>query len=157
MKIKGEWHMNGIVPIVSIVISIAISCVFGGITQSVIDKKGYDENWFWWGFFFGWIAVVVAALKSDAPTGYYSNSAPKWMETEPNKELLKKGGWECKCGRINASYTGTCACGRKKNELEKPAAKADKFEEMKRYKELLDLGIVTEEEYEKKKKELLGI
>ena len=32
----------------------------------------------------------------------------------------------------------------------------DKFEELKKYKELLDLGIITQEEFEVKKKELLG-
>lgn len=34
---------------------------------------------------------------------------------------------------------------------------ADKFEEIKKYKELLDMGIITQEEFEKKKEELLGI
>lgn len=35
--------------------------------------------------------------------------------------------------------------------------KQDPVEEIKRYKELLDAGAITEEEYEKKKKELLGL
>lgn len=34
--------------------------------------------------------------------------------------------------------------------------KIDKFEEIKRYKELLDMGIITQEEFEGKKKDLLG-
>ena len=33
--------------------------------------------------------------------------------------------------------------------------KNDKFEEIKKYKELLDSGIITQEEFEQKKKELL--
>lgn len=33
----------------------------------------------------------------------------------------------------------------------------DKFEEVRKYKELLDQGIITEEEFERKKKELLGL
>lgn len=33
----------------------------------------------------------------------------------------------------------------------------DKFDEISKYKKLLDEGIITEEEYEKKKKELLGL
>ena len=35
----------------------------------------------------------------------------------PNYELLEKGGWECKCGRINPSYVGTCACGTTRDEM----------------------------------------
>ena len=31
-----------------------------------------------------------------------------------------------------------------------------KFEEIKKYKELLDLNIITQEEFDQKKKELLG-
>ena len=37
------------------------------------------------------------------------------------------------------------------------AGAADAFEEIKRYKELLDLGIITQEEFAAKKRELLGI
>ncbi len=33
----------------------------------------------------------------------------------------------------------------------------DKFDEVRKYKELLDQGIITEEEYEAKRKELLGV
>jgi hypothetical protein len=37
------------------------------------------------------------------------------------------------------------------------APKADESEEVKKLKELLDMGIVTEEEFQKKKKELLKL
>lgn len=37
------------------------------------------------------------------------------------------------------------------------AAPADPIEQMKKYKELLDLGIISEEEFSKKKKELLSL
>jgi hypothetical protein len=35
--------------------------------------------------------------------------------------------------------------------------KMDPYEEMKKLKELLDLGIITQEEFARKKKELLGL
>lgn len=38
-----------------------------------------------------------------------------------------------------------------------PAHYMDPYEEVKKLKELLDMGIVTEEEFQKKKKELLGL
>ena len=42
------------------------------------------------------------------------------------------------------------------SEKDKISVQYDKFEEIKKYKELLDLGIITQEEFEEKKKELLG-
>ena len=50
-----------------------------------------------------------------------------------------------------------------KNEKEEPKEEikeelnADPIEEVKKFKELLDMGIVTQEEFDKKKKELLGL
>ncbi len=41
----------------------------------------------------------------------------KDMYTKPidsethEKELIGNGGWQCKCGSVNASYVGTCRCG----------------------------------------------
>ena len=31
------------------------------------------------------------------------------------KDVLSEGGWKCTCGRENASYVGTCGCGKKRN------------------------------------------
>ena len=171
--------MYGIQLFFTILFSIIGGCVFGGITQTIINNKGYDENWFWWGFFFGWIPLVIAACKPENPA--YHRQTPAWVTSnqsaiaEQNEDLLKKGGWRCKCGRINPSYTGTCACGMTKTAMLNPApAPAQKvstkqnekveetvstnnFEEIKKYKELLDMGILTEEEFAVKKKELLKL
>ena len=38
-------------------------CIWGFVTNKVLETRGYDDNWFWWGFFFGMIAVLVAASK----------------------------------------------------------------------------------------------
>ena len=38
-----------------------------------------------------------------------------------------------------------------------PVRSLDPYEEVKKLKELLDMGIVTEEEFQKKKKELLNL
>ena len=42
-------------------------------------------------------------------------------------------------------------------QAQAPAAVMDPYEEMKKVKELLDLGIITEEEFETKKKQLLDL
>lgn len=43
-----------------------------------------------------------------------------------------------------------------KVEVIKPTSSPSSFEELKEYKELLDLNIITKEEFDSKKKELLG-
>ena len=53
-------------------------------------------------------------------------------------------------------------CGQNKEDVkdemtsQRKAKAPDKFEEIKKYKELLDSGIITQEEFDAKKKELLG-
>ena len=35
-----------------------------------------------------------------------------------NRQLMASGGWKCSCGRTNADYISTCACGKGKHEAE---------------------------------------
>ena len=35
-----------------------------------------------------------------------------------NKHLLNSNGWKCSCGRVNADYISTCACGKNRHEAE---------------------------------------
>lgn len=51
--------------IVILIIGIIQGVVFGFATNQIIKNKGYSENWFWWGFFFSFLAVIVAATKPD--------------------------------------------------------------------------------------------
>ncbi len=36
------------------------------------------------------------------------------FESQNNARLMANGGWTCSCGRVNASYVSTCACGKSK-------------------------------------------
>lgn len=38
---------------------------WGILVNKVIENKGYQENWFWWGFFFGFFALIVALTKQS--------------------------------------------------------------------------------------------
>lgn len=51
--------------IIDIVFCIIWGVIWGFATKKVIEKKGYSENWFIWGFIFGIIAFFVALIKSD--------------------------------------------------------------------------------------------
>ncbi len=72
---------------------------------------------------------------------------------------------------MNTRYIVTCACGNTKYENEKPIVvikplqnteeiqtdQSDNFEKIKKFKELFDSGIITEEEFERKKRQLLDL
>lgn len=153
----------------------AFWCVtWGVVTNIVIHNKGYDDNWFWWGFFFGFIAVIVACTKPQAV--YYTSSVDSSMQ----KRQPQPGEWECAyCGTVNAHFYTTCtSCGLSKTEgiikaqeeeskkaqeedmkkaRERKAQELTSAQAIKEFKDLLDTGIITQEEFEAKKKELLGL
>lgn len=148
--------------------------IWGFATNAVISNRGYDENWFWWGFFFGFIAFIVACTKPQNSSSYDER---RIASQEEDRRRLRNGGWKCKCGRVNPAYTGTCACGRTQQSVRaenlaqitareqartqeaqatKDAAELTNLQKLKEYKSLLDLGIITQEEFDKKKAEILG-
>ena len=105
--------------------------------------------------------------------GYGSNSAARRngppVDFAHNQQLLASGGWQCACGKVNASHVSSCACGRSKSG-DLPAEPAPVVPEeptedteirnaqaIREYKKLLDEGIITAEEFEAKKKQLLGL
>jgi len=90
----------------------AIGSIWGVVTRNIIRNKGYQENWFWWGFFFGLIAVIVALSKPDISNKYVPFNTP----ADAKFENLKK---------------------------------------IKAYKELLDVGAITQEDFEERKDKLL--
>jgi len=144
-----------------LIFTLIIAVVFGCATQSIVSNKGYDENWFWWGFFFGVIAVIVALTK---PERTRFTQSPEASAPYYENKILKNNGWVCaKCQKTNPHYTGTCSCGNTKGEneqilqqKEKKEIEAENIEKLKKLKELLDSGIITQEEFEKKKEELLN-
>ena len=143
--------------------------VWGAATNAIIRNKGYDENWFWWGFFFAFIAVLVAFSK---PQVAYEEVTDREAEKAREQAMLNSDGWKCsKCGRVNPGYTGTCGCGtskmqsdallksreEEKRKIAESQSEMDNLKKIKEYKELLDSGIITQEEFDKKKAELLKL
>lgn len=138
-------------------ITIAWAVVWGYATRKVIENKGYSEDWFWWGFWFGFIAFIVALTRPSLPAQYVASPSR-------DDEMLRHGGWQCqKCGRVNAAYVSSCGCGttletsRKfsENTKEKSLSELERLQLLKEYKDLLDTGMITQEEFEKKKATLL--
>ncbi|MBP3854923.1 MAG: SHOCT domain-containing protein [Ruminiclostridium sp.] len=177
--------------------------VWGFATNSVIKNKGYDDNWFWWGFLFGLIAFIVALTKPEVYynsqnyqhqenrliNNYHSYEFEHLADTVGNDTekpgTFKNGYWKCQCGNYNPTYRGVCSvCAMSLSEIKEihrrintveqlqisasnrqpqiPTSKTsddsvDDIDMIKKYKQLLDMGAITQEEYDTKKKKLLGI
>lgn len=112
------------------VMYVVIYCVWGSVwgwaVNKVIENKGYRDNWFWWGFFFGMIAMLVALTKPDLPRTTAEENGSYFGDggsiVGPNYVFRGFGGeqkadytkseWRCThCGSVNAGYVGTCGCG----------------------------------------------
>lgn len=133
-----------------LLLNIIIGCIFGAITKRINENKGYYGG-FAWGFWLWWIGIIVVACRRSA------YGTPEEAVARP--EQIPHDSWKCKCGRYNAHYVSSCVCGSNKMRMEKSAASTEsqKIALIKEYSQLLDSGIITQEEFDAKKKELLGL
>ncbi len=153
-----------------IIIYIIQGVIFGFAVDSVITNKGYKDNWFWLGFFFGFFALIVALSKPEVTHVHYSESL--LLQKAQKEHILDTGGWKCCfCHSINAFNVTSCSCGMSKDESERrmrekqqAAASSDAFAQSEaetieligQYKKLLDSGALTQQEFDAKKQALLS-
>lgn len=79
----------------------ALDIVFGFITKSINERKGYNGG-FAWGFWLGIIGIIVVAVRQDNHAySFSSQSSPMY------------GG---ALSSLNTQRTWTCVCGQKINE-----------------------------------------
>ena len=157
--------------------------VCGVITKKITSDRGYYGG-FAWGFFLNVIGIMIVFVKTPDASTKEKSEEPKCSEESILKPLPPSQNWTCSCGRTNAHYVSSCCCGRNKKQnlhptpvktpattlapgekqpvpISKatPSAKkeADVIELIKRYKELLDSGVITQEEFDAKKKQLLNL
>lgn len=117
--------------------------IWGYATKAVINNKGYDDNWFWWGFFFGFIALIVAVAKPEnrkqtqewQPVQLHTESVGK--TPKPKKEDPPKVVYDSTVTRANTDYM------------------ANRELQIKDMQELLRKGYVTEAEYKEKTREIM--
>ena len=167
-----------ILTVIYLMLFFAGPCIWGAITWKVNDSKGYASNGFWWGFFLGWIGLIVVACRpnvanyemtgwkcvcgkthSDYVTACACGRTRNTVASFPTEvpTVLPDGGWQCSCGRAHAAYVTSCVCGiSKKDALTSPLSAPPSGEQstvnlLKEYKTLLDSGAITQEEYDTKK------
>lgn len=160
--------------LIALVVGIIQGIIFGFATQTIIESKGYRDNWFWWGFFFGLIALIVACAKPQNTyySPYQGGGLYKSADTLYNEQMMAEGGWKCSCGKVQASYVSSCSCGKSKREVldaqdtkkqdvtKRLAENTDEMRNVsaiKEYKELMDAGVISPDEFDAKKRQLLGL
>ncbi len=160
---------------IAIIVSVVVGCIWGAITHAIQNSKGYYESGFWWGFWLGWIGIIVVLCKPDMNQVYYSQHRSDGQSPAIMDQPVPKDGWRCTCGRTHASFVSACVCGISKSTALAPAKPApvpvqetepeylfsketesEKIAALRQYKELLDQGILTREEFDAKKKQLLS-
>lgn len=149
---------------VSFIISIAIAIVCGIISKKINESKGRYGG-FAWGFFLGAIGIIIVACRSDlnntniayTTNSEYDNKLKSLANEKDENSMLRDGGWRCnKCSAVNPKYASSCKCGLSWTE-NKNFLQNQQKEKLHSYKEMLDEGLITQEEFEAKKKQVLEL
>lgn len=150
----------------SLIISIICSAMCGIITSVINKKKGYDGG-FCWGFFLGVIGIFIVVMRNDKKDNDVMDREE--VARENRKFLNEHDGWECPCcNRLHGLFETRCTCGfslneetvneeEKKNKDASIKAAQSEAELITKYKDMLDNGLISEEEFSEKKKKILGI
>lgn len=91
-----------------------LAAISGAITYAIATKKGYAKGFFWLGFFFPLIGMIIAACLTDK-----TQSAPP---AEPRIEFVKPNEYErdgqkiVMCGKCGEQYPRERAVTLKKCE-----------------------------------------
>ena len=147
------------VHLVAIILSLGLSCVWGIITKSINENKGHDGG-FAWGFWLGLIGLAVVLCRPAAEC----SSAPPVYGPDVYRQRPPEG-WVCDCGRFHKAFESSCVCGKTKYTIRSgrkavSAPQSDSEDDvtlLRKYKELADEGVITQEEFEAKKKKILGL
>lgn len=147
--------------------------LWGYLTQWVISaRKHYNENWFWWGFFFGVFAFVAALIKPENVWDDHGTQSyhPALINNPPREIEYYADGWTCKrCNKSNPKTSLFCSCGYSKYEndliveTEKTPAKDaedllyERVNAANKARRLYDTDKINEDEYKALKNKLYEI
>ena len=172
--------------IIGIIIAYTVvSLVFGGICRAISSNRGMSGG-FWWGFFLWVIGIIIVAVRpneqrSSSSNRYTSPSSelirvlycencdttyigPSGVCPECRRPLMitpiRPADWQsyspAKREELKASFSGKkTAAAFREGAVDAPSFSA--ADEIEKFKALLDKGIITQEEFDAKKKQFLGL
>ena len=109
--------------------------------------------------------VILLLMAAIFAAGYYAGVQSYKRRTRYAADEVPERGWRCPaCGKTHHSYDVFCECGYSiaANNNAEQASDAgpledDAINDLRKYKALLDEGILTQEEFDAKKKQLLSL
>lgn len=157
-----------------LIVLLIYCCIWGAVCNAIVSSKNYPperNHGFAWGFWLGLIGLIVCACKpnyfetyegrQNIPNNSMSYDARK---LDPyNANFATEEMVICACGaRIRRTDKFCTICGRpnQNNQLYSPhnSAKPQNDPDLiVKYKKMLDDGLITEEELNAKKKQILGL
>ena len=165
-----------------LLILIFVRPILGVVALSVADSRNMTGG-FWWGFFLGVLGIIIVAFR---PKDDSNTITPRMVVYCKKCKKISKFYYVCKtCGLPMTETTiswneWNSFSDNKKEELLKAFSKGQYLtgednvyesvdnrsesisvervaDDLKKLKELLDSGILTQEEFDAKKKQLLGL
>lgn len=108
--------------------------LFGGaVAWLILITNGYDSRYYghvyerdddllgWLclvgggiGFVSSWLVYGFGQIVEDVRTIREKTEPEEIDSPKLDEKVLQEGGWKCTCGRMNAQYVFSCACGRNK-------------------------------------------
>ena len=140
MNAEELWEVEKMYTEVWLVVALIWGIVWGAVTRQTIIDKGYDNGaaYFFLGFFLGLIGWIYAFSKPDL-----------------KKQVQEKMMYDYIQGNNQSKQPSMNNNTSENNNSGISSGKAK--EELTAYKNMLDEGLITEEEYEAKKKQILNI
>ena len=155
-------------------LAVLISMICGIISREITRRRGLPSG-FWWGFFLWVIGIIVVAIMPGS--GHETDSRPRVYYCR-NCDKVFSGTRLIVCSHCKLPLFETrilrddwrSFSPEKKAELRKAFAKGQAVPgdpeparstldagELTKLKELLDAGVITQEDFDAKKKQLLGL
>ena len=152
--------------------------LWGAVCRSLMMNKGYDEGtctaWFILGLLIGIFAFIIVITKPDNPEKEEKPLTPNTVFSTPHQNESEIVEWTCSsCGtvnRVNKNRCFNCGVAREKKTLPSQEAKDNSYisseeaivsgnlaSQLTELKSLYEQGFLTEEEFNAKKKQILGI
>ena len=119
--------MEGIIIFIAIIIALIIDYLLACEFYAAANAKGYDDRKYLWICFaftvIGYLLVIalpdrgISKTADVTPAQQPSKVVYQEADKPQTEQPMSSGGWRCSCGRANANYVSTCACGKSKRDV----------------------------------------
>ncbi len=126
-----------------LLVYLIVGVVCGFVCMAIASSRNMNGG-FWWGFWLGIIGIIIVAVRPNDNYSPQASNSNSYDEQPPYATPLK-----------SEAILKSRQEQEKANNVEKNISEADRIKHIKEYKELLDAGIISQQEFEKKKTQLL--